>query len=640
MAGRIRDDDVVLVRERARIEEVVGEYVQLKAAGGGSLKGLCPFHDEKSPSFNVNPSKGYYHCFGCSEGGDVFSFLQKVDHLTFAESVERLAGRYGVQLRYEEGGSAAGRDRAPKTRFVEANRAAQQYFAQQLTGLAEAKIGRAFLEERGFDQAAAEKFGVGYAPKGWDGLNKHLRAKGYSDAELLAGGLLSQGQRGVYDRFRGRLIWPIHSAAGDVIGFGARRLHEDDDGPKYLNTPETPIYHKSEVLFGIELAKKEIAKRQQAVVVEGYTDVMACHVAGVETAVATCGTSFGDDHVRILRRLLMDQDEFRGEVVFTFDGDSAGQKAAVRAFTEDRKFVTQLFVAVEPSGLDPCELWQTRGAEAVRDLVTRRVPLSEFVVKGILARYDLNVPEGRVAALRAAAPVVARTKDRSLAHAYAVSLSGWLGMEPGPVLDVVAQAARAGSRAQGGPSAPASGSPTAPALGQPGGGEQSVAEPVVPRPRTDDRELMIDREALKIGLQYPELAGAPFDALAAEALAHPAYVAVKRAVEAAGGAAAAGAGDAWVGRVLEAAANDAVRSIVTELAVEPLRWEGDPDARYIDELVGRVSERLVQRQVIDLKSRLQRIDPSDADEYGRVFGELIVLEGQHRQLRERAAGGA
>ena len=241
MAGRIRDDDVALVRERSRIDEVVGEYVQLRPAGGGSLKGLCPFHDEKSPSFNVNPSKGYYHCFGCSEGGDVFSFLQKVDHLTFAESVERLAGRYGVQLRYEEGGSAAGRDRAPKTRFVEANRAAQAYFAEQLTLLPEAAIGRAFLEERGFDRAAAEKFGVGYAPKGWDGLNRHLRGLGYNDAELLAGGLLSQGQRGVYDRFRGRLIWPIHSAAGDVIGFGARRLHEDDDGPKYLNTPETPI---------------------------------------------------------------------------------------------------------------------------------------------------------------------------------------------------------------------------------------------------------------------------------------------------------------------------------------------------------------------------------------------------------------
>ena len=640
MAGRIRDDDVALVRERSRIDEVVGEYVQLRAAGGGSLKGLCPFHDEKSPSFNVNPSKGYYHCFGCSEGGDVFSFLQKVDHLTFAESVERLAGRYGVQLRYEEGGSAAGRDRAPKTRFVEANRAAQAFFAEQLASSPEAAIGRAFLEERGFDRAAAEKFGVGYAPKGWDGLNRHLRGKGYTDAELLTGGLLSQGQRGIYDRFRGRLIWPIHSAASDVIGFGARKLHDDDDGPKYLNTPETPIYHKSEVLFGIDLAKKEIAKRQQAVVVEGYTDVMACHLAGVETAVATCGTSFGDDHVRILRRLLMDQDEFRGEVVFTFDGDEAGQKAAVRAFTEDRKFVTQLFVAVEPTGLDPCELWQTRGADAVRELVARRVPLSEFVVKGILARYDLDTPEGRVAALRAAAPVVARTKDRSLAHAYAVSLSGWLGMEPGPVLDVVAQASRAGSRTPA-PARPAGPTgPTGPQPAQPSRSAAGVDEPVAQRPRPDDRELMVDREALKAALQFPALAGQAFDGLPAEGFAHPAYVAAKRALDAAGGVVSATDGAPWVERVLAASANDAVRSIVTELAVEPARWQGDPDARYVDELVSRLQERLVQRQVIDLKSRLQRIDPSDSDEYGRVFGELIVLESQHRQLRDRAGGGA
>jgi DNA primase len=631
VAGRIRDEDIAAVRERARIDEVVGEFVQLRSAGGGSLKGLCPFHDEKSPSFNVTPSRGLYYCFGCSEGGDVVKFLQKVEQLTFAEAVERLAGKYNVQLRYEEGGSAAGRDRAPKTRFVEANRAAADYFVEQLTASAEAQIGRKFLEERGFDRAAAEKFGVGYAPKGWDGLTKHLRGKGYSDAELLTGGLLSQGQRGIYDRFRGRLVWPIHSAAGDVIGFGARRLHEDDDGPKYLNTPETPIYHKSEVLFGIELAKKEIAKRQQAVVVEGYTDVMACHLAGVETAVATCGTSFGEDHVRILRRLLMDQDEFRGEVVFTFDGDSAGQKAAVRAFTEDRKFVTQLFVAVEPGGLDPCDLWQTRGAEAVRDLVARRVPLSEFVVKGILAKYDLNVPEGRVAALRAAAPVVARTKDRSLAHAYAVSLSGWLGMEPAQVLDVVAQAAREGARASRAEPAQA--------------GAGTASSPVVfgDRPRSGDQQLMVDREALKTALQYPALAGHAFDALAPAAFAHPAYVAVKTAVAAAGGAASADAGDGgerWVAKVLEASSNDAVRSVVTELAVEPLRCEGEPDARYVDEQIGRISERLVQLQVVDLKSRLQRIDPTDTEQYNRLFGELIALEQQRRQLHDQAIGGA
>jgi DNA primase len=642
VAGRIRDEDIALVRERARIDEVVGEHVALRNAGGGSLKGLCPFHDEKSPSFNVTPSRGYYFCFGCSEGGDVITFLQKIDHLSFAEAVERLAGKYGVQLRYEEGGSAVGRDRAPKTRFVEANRAAQQFFAGQLTSLPEAETGRRFLSERGFDQAAAERFGVGYAPKGWDALTKHLRTLGYSDAELLTGGLLSQGQRGVYDRFRGRLVWPIHSPSGDVIGFGARRLYDDDTGPKYLNTPETPVYRKGEVLFGLDLARREIARSQQAVVVEGYTDVMACHLSGVETAVATCGTSFGEDHVRVLRRLLDDRNELRGEVVFTFDGDSAGRKAAVRAFTEDRHFVTQLYVAVEPSGLDPCELWQTRGPDAVRELVAGRVPLSEFVVKDVLSGFDLGNPEGRVAALRAAAPLVARTKDRSLRPEYARSLAGWLGMETEPVLAAVERAARAGAGAGAG--APSRSRPerqgTAAAAGD--AAPPAPEAPAAPRPAPDDRALLVDREALKTALQYPALSGAAFDQLPPEAFGHPAYVAVRAAVAAAGGAvggATLDSGERWVAAVLDASANDAVRSVVTELAVEPLRVEHEADARYVDEQIGWLEERMVQRQVAEVRSRLQRIDP-EADDYQRVFGELVGLEQQRRQLRERAAGGA
>ena len=621
MAGRIKDDDITLVRERSRIDEVVGESVQLRGAGGGSMKGLCPFHEEKSPSFHVTPARGYYYCFGCAEGGDVINFVQKIDHLTFAEAVERLAAKSGVQLRYEEGGSAPNRQQGQRTRLVEAHRVAQEFYAGQLATSPEAETGRTFLTDRGFDSAAAALFGVGYAPKGWDALTTHLRGRGFSDAELTTSGLVSQKERGVYDRFRGRLVWPIRDITGDVIGFGARKLYDDDQGPKYLNTPETPIYKKSQVLFGIDLAKKEIAKRQQAVVVEGYTDVMACHLAGVETAVATCGTSFGDDHVRILRRLLMDQDEFKGEVVFTFDGDAAGQKAALRAFTEDAKFVTQLYVAVERSGLDPCELWQTKGPEAVRALVAGRVPLSEFVVKSILAGYDLGVPEGRVAALRAAAPLVARTKDRSLRQAYAVSLSGWLGMEPGPVLEVVGQAVRAGGQVP----------------------QQAVAAqaPSAERPRPDDRTLMVDREALKTALQYPVLAGPEFDGLGAEAFAHPAYAAVFRAIAEVGGVAAAGAGgEVWVTRVLDGSLNDQVRSVVTELAVEPLRCAGDPDARYVDEQVGRLQERLVIAQVVEARSRLQRIDPdAQAQEYAAAFGALIALEQQRRQLNEKAIGG-
>lgn len=620
MAGRIRDEDIALVRERARIDEVVGEYVQLRSAGGASLKGLCPFHEEKSPSFHVTPSRGYFFCFGCSEGGDVITFVQKIDHLTFAEAVERLAGKFGVQLRYEEGGSAPNRQQGQRTRLVEAHAAAQRFFADQLMSSDEAAAGRRFLEERGFDLAASARFGVGYAPKGWDSLLRHLRGRGFTDAELLAGGLMSQGARGVYDRFRGRLVWPIHDITGDVIGFGARKLYDDDEGPKYLNTPETPIYKKSQVLFGIDLAKKEIARRQQAVIVEGYTDVMACHLSGVETAIATCGTSFGDDHVRMLRRLLMDQDELRGEVIFTFDGDAAGQKAALRAFTEDQKFVTQTYVAVEPGGLDPCELWQTKGPEAVRDLVARRVPLSEFVIRSTLARYDLSLPEGRVSALKAAAPIVARTRDRSLRPEYARTLAGWLGMEVEPVLEAVAQAGRGGR--------PTSSQPEAAARP-----EASV------RPQPDDRDLLVDREALKTALQYPVLAGPAFDALPAEAFAHPAYVAVAKAVAGAGGTPVAGpGGEVWVTAVRENAANDAVRSVVTELAVEPLRCDGEPDTRYAGEQVARLSERLVTRRVVELKSRLQRINPEESDEYNRVFGELIALEQQRRLLREKAIG--
>jgi len=626
VAGRIRDEDVALVRERARIDEVVGEYVQLRNSGGGSLKGLCPFHDEKSASFSVTPSRGLYFCFGCQAGGDVIKFLRTIEQLTFAEAVERLASRYGVQLRYVEGGTATGRDRAPKTRFVEANRVARDFFIAQLAGLPEAELGRHFLAERGFDAAAAERFGIGYAPNSWDALARHMRAAGYAEAELLTVGLLSQNQRGGYDRFRGRLVWPIQSAAGDVIGFGARRLRDDDDGPKYLNTPETPIYHKSEVLYGLDLAKREIAKQQRVVIVEGYTDVMACHLAGVETAVATCGTSFGEDHVRVLRRLLMDQDELRGEVVFLFDGDSAGRKAAVRAFNEDRKFVTQLFVAVQPDGLDPCELWQRKGAEAVRDLVASRIPLSEFVVRGVLADYDLAVPEGRVAALRAAAPLVARTKDLSLRGEFVRSLSGWLGMDTEPVREAV----RAAAAAQGtrGTSA----------------GPSTVATPG--RPAADDQALSLDREVLKLALQLPAVVAPVFDELPPDAFQHPAYVAVARAIQAAGGVTAQarnaesnGTAGTWVARVLDAALNDAVRSVVTELAVEGLRASAEPDERYALRELSLLRERLVRREIVELRSRLQRISPDEKDEYGAVFTELVRLEELRHSLHQQAIGG-
>src|SRR5690242_4889756 len=443
-----------MVREQSPIADVIGEYLQLRNAGGGSLKGLCPFHDEKTPSFNVTPARGLWYCFSCSEGGDVIKFVQKIDTLTFAEAVERLAARAGLELRYEQGGRVPGQEQTQRRRMLEAHRIAAGFYMQRLAG-ADAVNGRAFLSERGFTLDDAEKFGVGYAPAEWDDLTRHLRGRGFTETELLTGGLAKEGRRGPIDRFRNRLIWPIRDLNGDVIAFGARKLDAADNGPKYLNTPETPLFKKSSVLYGADLAKREISHRRQAVIVEGYTDVMACHLSGVPTAVATSGTSFGDGHVKVLRRLLMDADQFLGEVVFTFDGDAAGQRAALRAFDLEERFVTQTFVAVQADGLDPCDLRVKHGPEAVRDLVARRVPVFEFAIRSELDKHNLETNEGRIAALDASARIIARIKDRGLRDRYAVSLDRWLGMLNEEF--VLARVREAAARSQARPGAAGSG---------------------------------------------------------------------------------------------------------------------------------------------------------------------------------------
>ena len=604
MAGRIRDEDVALVREKARIDEIVRDYVALKPAGGGSLKGLCPFHDERSPSFHVTPSRGMYYCFGCQEGGDVITFVQKLDHLTFAESVEKLAGRTGVTLRYVEGGAGVNRQQGQRTRLVEANRAAEEYFISRLTS-PEAAPARTFLTERGFDAAVADDFRLGFAPKSWDSLTTHLRQKGFTDAELLAGGLVSQGNRGVYDRFRGRLIWPIRDLAGDVVGFGARRLLEDDDGPKYLNTPETPLYKKSQVLYGIDRARKEIAKQQRVVVVEGYTDVMACQIAGVPVAVATCGTAFGGDHIKVLRRLLMDDDRLRGEVVFTFDGDEAGRRAALKAFDDDQRFVAQTFVAVEPHGLDPCDLRQQHGDAAVRSLVDHRVPLFEFAIRSALATYDLESAEGRVAALREAAPIVAKIKDPALRPEYARRLAGWLGMDPAAVSRAV------------------------------GGGANAASPPR--RPDARDPILAVQREALKCALQEPGLVSAWYASVEPEAYPDPTLRAVHEAIAAAGGPRPEVVGLAWVDAVLAACPDDDVRGRVRGLAVEPLPVSQEADARYATSVIARLLEMDAARRIGELRGRLQRLEEG-APEQAAAFADLMALESYRRDLREQREG--
>ncbi|MGW6277831.1 DNA primase [Kribbella sp. NPDC055071] len=635
MAGRIKEEDIALVRERARIDEVVGSYVTLKNAGGGSLKGLCPFHDEKSPSFNVTPARGFFYCFGCQEGGDVIDFIQKIDQISFSEAVETLASKVGIQLRYDDSGAPV--QRGPgnqRPRLVEAHKVAAEYFVEQLFGASDAAAGRTFLDGRGFDKDAAVHFGVGFSPRGGEAMTNHLRGRGFTNAELVASGLSAEGQRGLYDRFRGRLMWPIRDASGDVIGFGARRLFDDDRiEAKYLNTPETPIYKKSKVLYGVDLARREIAKGRQAVVVEGYTDVMACHLAGVQTAVATCGTAFGEDHARVLRQLLLDHDQFRGEVIFTFDGDEAGQRAALKAFAGDQAFASQTYVAVEPEGLDPCDLRLQKGDAAVRELIGRRVPLYRFVLTNVLSKYDLDRADTRIDALREAARLVISIRDRSKVDAFTRELAGQLGME---VDQVRSEVHRAASR----PAAPA----TAPVVRTPVTTTSEAPAPPPPRvdlPSPRDQRFVIEWDVLKIAMQHPALVGVAFDELDDHDFTHPWLAAVRAGMAKAGGPSTAAPGEAWVVAVRDAIGNDPAAAVVGALAVDPLRLGRDPDETYAQALLARLQELTCARRILDLKSKLQRTNPIDrADDYNRMFGELIALEAYRADLRKKAISGA
>ncbi|MFF0460350.1 DNA primase [Streptomyces mexicanus] len=633
MAGRINDEDVKAVRDAVPIDAVVSEYLQLRNAGGGNLKGLCPFHDEKSPSFQVSPSKGLFHCFGCQEGGDTITFVMKIDHLSFSEAVERLAAQAGITLRYEEGGYNPAHQRGERIRLVEAHKLAAEWYAEQLATSPEAETGRVFLAERGFDQAAAVHFGVGYSPQGWDHLTRFLRGKGFSDKELVLSGLAQEGRRGPIDRFRGRLMWPIRDIGGEVVGFGARKLYEADTGPKYLNTPETPIYRKSQVLYGIDLAKKEIAKTSRAVVVEGYTDVMACHLAGVRTAIATCGTAFGGDHIKILRRLLMDNGSAR--VIFTFDGDAAGQKAALRAFEDDQKFAAETYIAIAPDGMDPCELRLAKGDEAVADLVQPRTPLFEFALRQIVARYDLDTPAGRAAALDEAAPIVARIKNSGAQHEVAVQLAGLLGiLDTQFVVRRVAQLARWARERGGRGPAPER---------RPGGPQPAYPAPAHPAPRGPALHLRnpvhaTERELLKLALQRPELVSPAFDAYGVDEFTAPPYAAVRQAILDAGGA-EYGTADPqeYLLRVREAAPDDTVRAMVTELAVEAI-MRRSVDELYAGEVLVRVRRRAVERRVRDLTGTVARLsNGGDPAQLAAVQNELWVLQQYDQALRERGA---
>ena len=621
MAGLIRQNDIEEVKARTNIADIVGDYVSLKSAGVGSMKGLCPFHDERSPSFHVRPQVGFYHCFGCGESGDVYSFLQKMDHVSFSEAVERLAGRVGIELHYE-GGAGEAPDHTNRARLYAANQAAADFFVERL-GSPGALVGRTFLGERGFDSLAAARFGVGFAPKSWDELTNHLRARGFSTEELTLAGLVSsrEGSSGVYDRFRGRLVWPIRDITGQTIGFGARRLLDDDKGPKYLNTPETPIYHKAQVLYGLDLAKRDISRGHQVVVVEGYTDVMACHLAGVTTAVATCGTSFGVDHIKVLRRVLGD-DSGVGEVVFTFDPDAAGQKAAVRAFSEEQRFSAQTYVAVAPEGLDPCDLRLHRGDDAVRRLIDSKKPMFEFMIRQLLGQYNLDTVEGRVAALRAAAPIVGDIRDPTLRPGYTHELARMLGMELGEVGKAVS-AALSRSRSTG----------TATPGARPGENEPVPREqPFSMIDLATDPVTRLERDGLMAMLQRPTVVGVDLiQRAAATNFVNTSLAVVRDAI-----AATAPHHDAvdWLDRIV-AEVPATLENLVKELAMASLPERSEREiGRYVRDITVALIDRDLLRQKAELLGRLQRADATNRDVYVALQRELVRVEAERRNLRE------
>ena len=624
MAGRIKDEDIQLVRERARIDEVIEQYVTLRRSGSAQV-GLCPFHDEKSPSFNVRTAQGFYHCFGCGASGDVFTFLREIEGLGFVESVERLAAKYGIQLRYEEG-QATGprRDPRQRQRLLEAHRLAGEFYAETLGSASEASIGRQFVADRGFDQAAARLFGMGWAPRSGDALVAHLRGKGFTDDELVVGGLARRSQRGLNDVFQGRLLWPIREMTGEVIGFGGRRMFDDDFMKgKYVNTSETPIYKKSQVLYGIDLARRQISGTSQAVVVEGYTDVMACHQAGVLTAVATCGTAFGVDHAKILRRILLDHGTLHGEVIFTFDGDEAGQRAAMKAFEGDQAFQAQTYVAVEARGMDPCDLRLADGDAAVRDLVASRVPLYRFVLENLLERYDLDRADQRIDAVREAVGLTSAIRDRSKVEEFLREIASRVGVE----VDVVRTELRRHKPAAAKAPNPAHGS----------SGEPEPRAAAAPFVSFGAPQYGPEREALKAVVQFPHLAKAHLADVHENDFTHPVAQELWRRIADEGVPAVPDPG--WVPRLSDALASDDLRRVLAVAAVEPLATSEAATGAVVASTIVALQLLTLERAITDLKSKLQRTNPvEEAEVYNRMFGELIALEQQKRQMRERSLG--
>ena len=592
MAGRIRDDDIEVVKERTDLVQLASQYLTLKKAGADRMVGLCPFHQEKTPSFGISPSKQLYYCHGCGAGGDAIRFIRELEHLSYVEAVERLAQQAGVRLRYEGDSPEAQRAAARRQALYRANEQAADLYARMLTEGKEAGDARAYVAERGISPEAVAAFGIGYSPGYADFLLRRLsQARDLSPEILLEAGLATRGDDGtVRDRFRGRLIFPIHDLQGHGIGFGARILPSDPragEQAKYLNTAETPIYKKHEVLYNLHRARTAIAKSGEVFVVEGYTDVIAFSQAGIEQTVATCGTALGEGHFRQLSR-------FAARAIMAFDSDEAGARAAERAAEFQERFPSvETVVMIMPDGLDPAEFVTAHGADGVRDAAKGSRPLVEYMVRRTIGRHDLSTVEGQSRAVADAMPIIDGLTDPVRRSEYAHLVADLAGVTESSVVQTV------DARRRGRP-----------------------ADVVVESPRRMSARDKVEREMLKLLVRdrtvYDEYAGQLTDEHFRSAIARKALAALR---EAGGEATVVGGGD-----------DEKLGAMLSSLAVEPLDGEGGSD--YALSVWSRLQEFVLKQQSDALRMQLQKLNPTTDESYDELFARLVAIDGELRRLRQ------
>ena len=568
--------DIDRVRESTDLVDLISEVTKVKRSGR-SFMAVCPFHEEKTPSMSVDRARGLYHCFGCGKGGDVFSFVQETQGVDFADALELLARRAGITLVRDP---ADARQRGRRGEAVEALKRAIDVYHDRLKKAPEAGAARAYLRQRGYDVGIIDEWKLGFAATDWDTLTKELKAGGLGDRVLIDAGLSRRGRHGLFDVFRGRLMFPIHDLRGDAVGFGGRKIDEIDrkstNNPdaKYVNSADSAVYHKAQVLFGLDRARREISDDHPAVIVEGYTDVIAMHQAGVKTAVATCGTALGDGHFDLLRR-------FSEKVVLAFDSDEAGSKAALRGDELESPFRLDLDlrVAVMPDGLDPADLVQQDRNEELVSAVNGARPLLERRIEHEVSRHDLSGPEGRARALHAAAAQVRRINDGIARREYARYVARLVGVE----LEA-AQAAIDGDR-----------------------GRRGRAEPGVERPL--DR---IELELMRVLIADPS----SVEGVVAEDFTDQRLRQAFSALD----LSAAVPGEPVD---ISEAGEEETRSLLRSLAMDDRPLSSGP------EILSRVKERRLDAEIEDLQRRLAGMEPG-TDAHSDNLRRLIALQQEKR----------